>query len=307
MSLPDWSRDLVSLELLLGVAEFGSVGKSAAALGISQPAASTRLNRLERQTGLALLARSPAGTTLTPVGQAFASWARQVIVAAQIMTDGVAALRETRAASLRIAASLTVAEYLMPAWLMLLRRQNPELDVKVAVANSHDVCDRVRAGQADIGLVEMPMVPADLSSAQIGVDRLIVVVAPTYPAAGKRDRSLAPTELLDQPVLLREEGSGTRDTFVAALAAVLGRHEPLSLPHVVELGSTTTILATARAGGGIGVISERAARSDLATGSLVELTVPGLDAFRPLTAVWLGRQLGKAGQSLVKLAQQSDN
>ncbi|SHH32557.1 DNA-binding transcriptional regulator, LysR family [Jatrophihabitans endophyticus] len=301
MPLPAWTPDLESLDLLLSVAELGSVGKAAHAHGISQPAASAKLHRLERRVDLALLVRTPGGSTLTPIGQTFAAWARDVVGAAGALGVNVTSLRTSQSAKLRIAASLTNAEYLMPRWLLLLRRDNPALDVSAVVANSHDVCDRVRSGQADLGFVEMPAVPADLSHTPIGADELVVVAAPDYPAA-RSERPLAPTDLLTLPLLLREHGSGTRDTFLAALAVALGR-EAVEPEHAVELGSTSTILATARAGGGLGVLSARAARTDLRNGTLVAVTVTGLTAARPLNAVWMGASPSPAAALLVELAR----
>ncbi|MEW2571576.1 LysR family transcriptional regulator [Streptomyces sp. NPDC047070] len=300
MPLPSDIPDLASLDLLLSVAELGSVGKAAQEHGMSQPAASNRLSRLERRTGLALLTRTTAGTTLTPVGEAFAVWARNVVRPAQALASNVAALRHGQRARLRVAASLTNAEYLMPRWLLVLRRDDPRLDVSAVVANSHDVCDRVRSGQADVGFVEMPTVPRDLSQRQVDTDELVLVTAPGYPAA-HRSSPLRPVDLLTQPLLLREHGSGTRDTFVAALADALRTDAP-KLPYAIELGSTTTILATARAGGGIGVISARAASTDLRNGSLVPLAVPGLRTGRALTAVWLGSTPSESAMRLIELA-----
>ncbi len=300
MSLPTWIPDLESLDLLLSVAELGSVGKAAHAHAISQPAASAKLHRLERQVGLALLTRSTSGSTLTPVGHAFVTWAREVVLSAASLAENVTALRQSRSAKLRIAASLTVAEYLLPSWLLKLRRENPTLDVSAVVANSHDVCDRVRAGQVELGFVETPAVPADLSHRQVGTDELAFVAAPDYPAARRR-APLQPVDLTTQPVLLREVGSGTRETFLEALATAL--NEPtVDLMHAVELGSTTTILATARAGGGIGVISARAASVDLHAGTLAAVTVAGLTATRPLNAVWVGTAPSASAALLVKVA-----
>lgn len=302
MPLPTWIPDLESLDLLLSVAELGSVGKAAHAHGISQPAASVRLHRLERQVGLALLTRTTTGTTLTPVGHAFVTWAHDVVASAGSLADNVTALRQSRSAKLRVAASLTIAEYLLPLWLLKLRRGTPTVDVSAVVANSHDVCDRVRAGQADLGFVEMPSVPADLSHRQVGTDQLAFVAAPDYPAARRRT-ALRPADLTTQPVLLREEGSGTRETFIDALATALGSEPSVELPHAIELGSTTTILATARAGGGIGVVSARAASGDVNNGALAELTVAGLTATRPLNAVWLGAAPSSSAALLIEVAR----
>lgn len=302
MPLPARSPDLASLDLLLTVVETGSVGKAAALHGVSQPSASARLDRLERQIGVPLLVRGPRGTTLTQAGAAIAAWAGQVIEAAHALADGVETLRGARAARLRVAASMTVAEYLMSGWLLTLRRRNPGLAVTAMVANSQEVCQRVRSGEVDLGFVELPHVPQGLTFEQVGTDRLALIAAPGYPAAARSNPGLAARDLLEQALLLREHGSGTRDTFLHALTAALGRREEPPLPHATELGSTATILATARAGGGIGVLSARAAAADLAAGTLVEIPATDLDLDRALHAIWLGRRPTGYAHELVLLA-----
>lgn len=81
--------------MLLSVAESGSVVKARHALGISQPMASARLSRLERRVGLALLTRTTTGSRVTLVGEAFAAWAREVVLGMGALTDNVMALRQT--------------------------------------------------------------------------------------------------------------------------------------------------------------------------------------------------------------------
>jgi DNA-binding transcriptional LysR family regulator len=297
--LPSWTPELATLDLLLSVAELGSVGKAAAAHGISQPSASARLARLERRLGVPVLQRTTRGSTLTPAGEAVVAWARGVVDAAHTLTDGVHTLRADRTARLRVAASLTVAEYLLPPWLLVLRRRNPGLDVGATVANSRDVCAAVHAGRADLGFVETPDVPVGLSARRVGTDRLAIVVAADYPLARGRGQ-LRARDLPNLPLLLREPGSGTRDTFLDAVRAALG--ELPELPHATELGSTATILATARAGGGVAVLSARAAAADIAAGVLVELDVPGLTMLRPLHAVWLGERPSELASQLIDLA-----
>lgn len=300
--LPTWTPDLPALDLLLSVAELGSVGKAAAEHGISQPSASARLSRLERQLGVPVLVRGSRGSTLTPAGEAVLTWAAVVVDAARTLTDGVHTLRGAADARLRVAASLTVAEYLMPPWLLALRRVHPEVEVAATVANSLGVCTHVREGRADLGFVETPDVPAGFSTRQVGRDRLALVVSATYPLAARAAAGLLPQDLPDLPLLLREPGSGTRDTFLQALAQALGGETP-EIPHAVELGSTSTIVATARAGGGVGVVSARAVAGDLAAGTLVEVPVHDLHAERPLTALWLGARPTPLAAELIGLAR----
>ncbi|ADP82373.1 LysR family transcriptional regulator [Pseudofrankia inefficax] len=300
MPLPSWATDLATLDLLLSVAETGSVGGAARAHGISQPSASERLARLERLFGVPLLVRTRRGSTLTPTGEAVVAWIHPVVDAAQALADGVLSLRADQRARLRLTASLTVAEYLLPRWLLVLRRGHADLEISASVANSADVCAAIRSGRADLGFVESPDVPADLGRRVVGTDGLALVVAARYPLAARADRDLRAGDLVDVPLLLREPGSGTRETFLRALAGALGRTP--SIPRATSLGSTATILATVRAGGGVGVVSARAAAAGLATGELVRLRVADLALERPLHAVWSGQAPSPLAAELIDLA-----
>src|ERR1700760_1284493 len=121
MPLPPRAPDLASLDLLLSVAQAGSLGGAARAHGMSQQAASERIRRLEQLLGVQVLRRSRHGSKLTPAGVLVVDWAAQLTELAAGMEASIAALREERAAHLKVAASLTVAEYLIPRWLVTLR------------------------------------------------------------------------------------------------------------------------------------------------------------------------------------------
>jgi DNA-binding transcriptional LysR family regulator len=295
--------DLSTLDLLGTVAERGCVGRAAEAHLISQPSASARLARLERQFGVELLVRTHRGTTLTPAGEAVVAWAHGVIDAAGALADGIASLRAGQQARLRVAASLTIAEFLLPSWLLTLRRRHPDTDISASVTNSAEVSAIVRAGRADLGFVESPDVPHDLTRRKIGDDRLALVVAARYPLAARADDHLRAIDLVEQPLLVREVGSGTRTTFLHALRDALGATP--TRPHATDLGSTSTILATVRAGGGVGVVSARATAAAVASGELVELSIDDLDLHRPLHALWQGRRPSPLAAELLAIAERT--
>src|SRR5688500_3723160 len=126
MPLPSRVTDLASFDLLLSVAELGSIGRAAKAHGMSQPSASERLRTLEARVGVALLERTSRGARLTTAGQLVAGWAAPVLARAVDLDAGLTSLRADRHSHLRVAASLTVAEYLLPAWLIALRTVSPD-------------------------------------------------------------------------------------------------------------------------------------------------------------------------------------
>lgn len=210
--------DLGALELLLAVARLGSLGAAARQLGITQPAASSRIRTMEVRLGVALVDRSPRGSTLTAEGALVTDWARAVVDAAEAFDAAAQALRGRRDSRLRVAASMTIAEYLLPGWLVALRAERPGTAVSLYAENSAAVAERVLAHEADLGFVEGPAVPDGLDSAVIARDRLVVAVAPGHPWARRRGE-LPPAELAATPLILRERGSGTRQVLDAALAA----------------------------------------------------------------------------------------
>ncbi|GAA2829770.1 LysR family transcriptional regulator [Nonomuraea rubra] len=288
--------DLDSLKLLVDVGELGSLGRAARAAGIAQPSASKRIALLERRLGLPLLERTPRGSVLTAEGKMVAGWATQVLAAAQELMRAVQAVRLSEAAHLRVASSMTVAEYLVPRWLGELQHREPEVQVGLDVVNSADVAARVLAGEVELGFVEGPSVPDGLDVRVVGTDRLVVVVAPAHPWARRRTVLRGP-ELAATPLVVRETGSGTRETLDVAFAA-MHRASPR-----LELGSNSAVKGAAQAGVAPAVLSGYAVESDVATGRLVEVPLTGVNLVRSLRAVWRrGRPLTGPAATLLSIA-----
>lgn len=272
--------DLGALELLLAVARHGSLGRAAREVGITQPAASGRIRSMERQLGVALVDRSPRGSRLTAAGALVTDWARRVVEAAEAFDAGAQALRDRRDSRLRVAASMTIAEYLLPGWLIALRAERPDTAVSLRAGNSAAVAALLLAGDADLGYVEGLAVPEGLDGVVVARDRLVVVAAPSHRWARRR-APVTPAELAGTPLVLREHGSGTRQVLDSALAAHGGLAAPL-----MELASTTAVKAAAVSGAGPAVLSELAVTEELASRRLAEVPVEGADLRRALRAVW---------------------
>lgn len=280
MPLPPHIADLTSMELLLSVAELGSIGQAGRAHGMSQPAASSRIRSLEKRVGAPLVRRGPRGTVLTEFGELVASWAAPVVTAAAGLSTAIAALHPDRATHLRIAASLTVAEYLLPRWLVTLHALQPTLAPALLSGNSAFVAESVSAGDARLGFVESPDVTADLDRREVARDDLVLVVAPDHPWA-----STMPTvdAVVGTALVTREAGSGTRSAFERAVrAAGFGA---VASP-MIELSSTTAIKSAVGGGIGAAVLSSLAVTAEVASGTLVAVPLPGLDLSRSLAAVW---------------------
>ncbi len=298
---PGAQVDLVELELLVDVAETGSLGQAAARHGLSQPAVSMRMTSLERSLGLRLLRRDPSGTRLTPAGVEILAAARGVLGAAARLAALSDRLRAESDNRLRVAASFTVAEHLLPAWIDALRAVEPELALALEVTNSSHVATAVERGAADVGFVEGPEsdLPG-LCSEVVATDELVVVVHPSHPWA-RRHRPLSGEDLAGQELVVRERGSGTREVLEAALAPYGGVRSRL------ELGSSAAVLAAARRRDGPAVLSGLAAAADLAAGALSALPTAGLDLSRSIRAVWdATHQPGPLVRHLIGVAARAD-
>ena len=298
MPLPPRVADLAPFDLLLTIARVGSMGKAAAAHGVSQAAVSARVRSLEAALGLTLFERTTRGTVLSRDGALVADWARSAVDAALAMEEGVDALHTAHVARLRVAASLTIAEYLLPRWLIALRARRPDTSVALTSHNSTEVQDDVLVGRADVGFVESPRHSPDLDERVVARDHLTVVVAPSHPWAGRR--SITPAQLAATPLVSREAGSGMREHLEEALGRAGAG--PLAEP-VLELGSTTAIKNAAADGVAPAVLSSLAVANDVAGGHLVAVAVRGLPLERRLAAVWpRGPLPSGAARDLVELA-----
>lgn len=299
MPLPEPVPDLHAVDLLVTVGELGSISAAAAAHGVTQPAASMRLRGLERLLGIPLLERATTGTRLTPAGAATVEWASAVLDATRTLLAGTAALRADRGSQLRLAASMTVAEYLLPRWLQQLASEAPQTKVSLEMGNTAHVSDLVARREVDLGFIEGPRPPGRLRSRALLADELVIVVARGHPWSRSR-RPLSPQKLAATPLVLREPGSGTREVLIEALKV-----HGLEPTAGIELGSTTAIKAAAAGGVGPAVISALAVRGELESGHLVAVPCQDLPLRRVIRAIWAASRTSPAAPGLIAIAAQS--
>ncbi|MFC6707620.1 LysR family transcriptional regulator [Flexivirga alba] len=288
--------DLSALELLVAVADHGSLSAGARATGVAQPNASRSIARLERHLEVTLLHRSTHGSTLTDSGLLVVEWSRNVIQAARELSEGARSLATDSAESIVVAASQTVAEHLLPSWLGALRETHPEVRVEVHVHNTHDVLDDLHEARCDLGFIEGPRPPRGVNHLVVAHDELVLVVPPQHRWARRRS-PVTELELRETPLVMREPGSGTRVALDEALGA--------PARPMVELASNAAVRVSVLSGTAPAVLSRLAVSDALATGTLCEVrTTLGLR--RQLRAVWTGpRRLRGAPAELVAIAKRS--
>jgi len=266
-------RDLAAF---VTAVETGTVQGAADALDLTQSAASKRLQTLERRVGRVLLQRSSSGVRPTAAGAALYPLAREAL--ATLERAEVAVMAPGDAPVLRLQASRTVGETLLPGWLTAFRAQAPPCRVSASVTNSEQVVLAVRDGDAEIGFIEGPAGSMHgLQDLVVADDEIRVVVGADHPWA--RRRAIRPADLAAEPFLAREAGSGTRSVPELILAEA-GIH----LRPALEISSSEG-LKRAVLSGGFTLLSERVVATEVAAGTHSVVPMPTLRMRRSLRAV----------------------
>lgn len=290
--------DLHKLRVFAAVAEPEHYSRAAETLGISQPALSAHVHDLERYLGVALFERAGRGVRLTDAGRLVRGYARQILALAGELTEAVDDLGALRRGQLRLGASTTVGDYLLPAALAAFRQAYPAVQVAVEIANTGRVVDRLRHGEIHLGLIGEPVADPDLVVEPYRDDELVLIVPPGHRWSGG---TVPQAELAGEPLIAREPGSATREVVEAALAAAGVR-----LPIGFELGGTEAVKGAVAAGLGVAFVSACAVQQELASGRLARAEVAGLQIRRQFqVARRRGRPLTAAEAAFLELLYRS--
>jgi molybdate transport repressor ModE-like protein len=281
--------------VLSAIAKTGSLSAASREVGISQQAVSARLTSIESQIGVRLVTRTTRGTQLTPAGEVVTEWADQVLDVAQRVDTGLASLRAERRSRLKVAASQTVAEQLLPRWLVslqaaALRHGTDAPEVSFNATDSQGAIAAVRDGQAELGFIETRGTLHGLRSRVIGRDELIVVVPPDHKWV-RRSAPITAVELRQTPLVSRESGWH----LLLGADEPADADQPAPAAHPLELASAAAVRAAVLAGAGPALMSRLAVSDDLTHGRLRVVPVADLDLRRDLRAIWMGAQTPPAG------------
>ena len=260
---------LRQLQIFRVVAESGSTAAAAATIALSQSATSAAINELERVLELQLFDRIGKRLQLNDNG-------RMLLPQALALLDGAGWIerwaldRESHIGTLRIGASTTIGNYMLPAILAGFRETLPGLarenwQVQVAIANTSVIASGVAAFELDLGLIEGPCHEPDLTVQPWLEDELVVVAAANDPIVPRgRHRQISLETLAKATWLLREEGSGTREIINQLLIPYLHHLKP-----GIQFGNPEAIKRAAASGLGISCLSRFVVEDLLKTGVLV--------------------------------------
>lgn len=282
--------NLRQLEVFVATARAGSTRAAAERVARSQSAASAALAELEAAVGAPLFDRIGRRLVLNENGRA-------LLPRAAAMLDDATELQHLfsgdHAVPLRVAASFTIGEYLLPERVAQWKAVHPGSHLRMRVSNTDDVIDAVARHEADIGFVEGARTHPDLLMRPWLSDELVVFAAPGHPLATRR---VSVEQLRSASWVVREPGSGTREATDRWLLEHLG-----TVDIAYELGSTEAIKRLVGFGAGIGCVSRYAVAQAFDEGWLVPLRTRLPKAVRRLaTVVHRGRPLGAGAAAFMK-------
>ncbi|MCP3018454.1 LysR family transcriptional regulator [Cupriavidus basilensis] len=255
------------LNAIDAIARLGGVSRAAEELHITQPTVSLQLKLLEEAIGAPLLQRAGRGAQLTPAGEVMAGYAGQILRLWREATEEVAALKGNLAGTLRVGA-ITTAEYLLPSMLVAFTADQPDVKIKLHVGNREEIVRMLAMHEIDLAIIGRPPTDIRTHATPFAKHPMAFIAAPDHPLMARRNLTLQ--DLVEENLLVRERGSGTRNTVER-----LFREAGLRLPLGSELSSNAAIKRMVSAGLGVAFLSLHACTLEFQAGLIGLLPLQG--------------------------------
>lgn len=287
------------LALFEVVARSGGISKGAQLARISQPAVSKQIAELEDHLGVRLLDRLPRGCRLTEAGRILAGYATRWRALEQDAVRAIDEFRGLKSGRLALGASKTIGGYLLPSIISNFHRLYPSIELNIEIANTKNVQQALIQGTVEIGLTEGPDEWEELESKVFHRDELVVIAPPGHSLLRKKSVSIR--DVCSHPLILREEGSGTRAVVENAL-----RRKGIRIKPFLSLASPEAIKNSVAAGMGLAIVSRLVVSQEIQAGSLCVVPLKDLRIHRPLHLQCLrGKSPSPALQHFLKLLKKN--
>jgi DNA-binding transcriptional LysR family regulator len=273
--------DIQKVETFLAAAEKLSLSEAAKQLHLSQPTVSHQIKVLEQELDATLFIRSNTGLQLTEAGRLLLPWARRLLHDTSNLKEMMSSLQGDIVGELRIACSTTTGKYILPQMAARFCQQYPGIKVRILACGPEQAALDLLDGEAHIGVVSSEIDDMSLESQEFFRDIITLIVPANHRWAMRK--SIEPSEILEEKVIMREETAGTRRVVLTELA----KHD-ISLDDLdvfMELGNAEAIVRTVAAGYGISFVSSLASACPLERGNVIDLPVNGLDLQRTVYMV----------------------
>ncbi|MBN2239634.1 MAG: LysR family transcriptional regulator [Dehalococcoidales bacterium] len=274
--------NLDHLKTYIEIIKTGSFSEVAKRLSISQPAVSFQIQKLEQDLGVRLIDRRQKKLTLTEPGKRLQRFAETVQDEYQSLLADMNQLREEVVGDLVVTASTIPGDFILPPVLSEFKKLHPGVKIQVVVSDSGQVIENVENGSYDVGFCGVTPENGDMESIRIGGDEIVLIVAAGHPFAEQERVSFI--ELLDEPMIVREESSGTQKNVMALLKQA--GYDAGSCKIELILGTTEAVVSAVEAQSGIAFVSSFAIKKSLSLGLVKTVQVENLTMKRDFYCIY---------------------
>lgn len=269
-------------ETFFALCRIRSYTKTAEYLHLTQPAVSQHIRHLEALYGGQLFEYRDRKLYLTERANRLYEYLQVLRADSGRLKTELLELNSAEVRQVHFGATLTIGEYVMPGVLEYLLSESPDDRIHMVVENTKHLTEKLRGGQIDFALIEGFFDKSQYMAKRISTEKFIPVCAPGSPFAGK---SVSFEELWEQRLILREEGSGTREVFEKAISDQ--NYSLQSFRRISEIGNMNVIKRLVRQGVGISFMYLQAAKAELQEGKLSEFQIRDFDAEHEFNFVYL--------------------
>lgn len=269
------------LRAFVTIVEKGTFSAAARTLGISQPAVSLQIQALEEFLGVDLLDRKTKKVQLTEAGKLFYPTALQIVTKVDNAQHQLEELGDQVKGRLTVGGSTIPGEYVLPKLLGRFKKEYPDVAITLKIADTEEITDQIVSGELQVGLIGAKPTVGQLSARPFLNDELVFIVPKGHEFTSKR--SISFNDLRKADFIMREHGSGTRQTIENHLFKQGLTLEDLNA--VMELGSTEAVINAVSAGLGVSIVSKWAAERSLKLGEISIVKLPGPALVRDLYLV----------------------
>ncbi len=274
--------NLRQLELFVAVAETGSFSRGAETVSLSQSTASQHIAALEAEVGTDLFDRTGRGIILTSGGELFLQHARRILTERDALFQAMIGFKGLENARLTIGASNIPANYLIPPLLPQMIQEHPGISLTMITGDTREILQRLEVAEIELAVVGNRLDQKSVDYLPLMNDRLVLIVGPEHRWSRKHLSSLH--ELISEPLIVRESGSGSGQSLERALRQA--GQDPAELMIAARLGSNEAILQAVASGFGCAFVSELSVRQHLDREKLRKVDVEGLTVDRQ---IWLAK------------------
>lgn len=268
--------DFRKIEIFLSAAENSSLSEAAKQLHLSQPALSHQIKLLEEELNVKLFIRSNTGLKLTDAGQLLVPWARRIIHDTNEMKNMMSSQQHELAGDLRIACSSTSGKYILPIITARFCNRSPGIQTRILACRPKSALTWLLGGEAHLGVVSSEINDDSLESQEFFRDSISLIVQASHPWAKRR--SIEASEILQEPLVLREDTSGTRKIMLEELAKFDIGLEDIKI--FLEVGAAEAAVEVVAEGYGISFVSDMASKCMRQLGRVVKVKIDGVDMKR---------------------------